>query len=497
MSQSVDAAQAEEAARFLTRFQPFDGLDDSQLDDIAQHVEQRSFSTGTEILVQGGEPADHLFVLRRGVVELIDEGHIVDELRDGELFGISVFSGLAPALSVRARGSVECYLIDPGRARGLMGTPAGLASIAAQMSRWHERALAEQHASRAGVDDDLLSGIGAASSVPAMVEASRHLPSSIAALLGHGVDPVDIGHVVGMTIDHLTKRAIDLFIDERGEPPVAFAWVALGSAARHEQALNTDQDHAIAYGSGSDPEAIEPYFAALAESVTDALEACGIERCRGNVMAVNPAWRRTREGWRQRFGEYIADPDLMGARITGIAFDYRRVTGAVEIEATLDQVIRAAGHDRGFVRRLATTALEGAPPVGRRRDIEVKHRGDRAGRIDIKHEGITLVTNLARVYAIVAGVTENRTNERLRGAASAGVITEETRDDLIEALRVLWGIRLGRHADLIARGEVADDFVDPTQLPRITERALGGSLRVIADAQEQLASQLGLPRHRR
>ena len=59
----------------------------------------------------------------------------------------------------------------------------------------------------------------------------------------------------------------------------------------------------------------------------------------------------------------------MGARITGIAFDYRRVTGAVDIEATLDEVIRRAGGDRGFVRRLATTALESGPPVGRHRDI--------------------------------------------------------------------------------------------------------------------------------
>lgn len=497
MSPSGDAPRAEEAARFLARFSPFQELEESQLEDIVGHAEPRSFSIGTEILRQGAEPAHHLFVLHRGVVELIDEGHVVDQLREGELFGLSVFSGLAPALTVRAREDVDCYLIDSGRARALIGTPPGLASLAVQMSRWRERDAAEQHMRRAGMDDHLLSQIGAARDVRALAEASRHLPLSVATLLEQGVDPVDIGHVVGMTVDHLTRRAIDLFIDERGEPPVAFAWVALGSAARHEQALTTDQDHAIAYGASSDPEAIDPYFAALAAVVTDGLAACGIERCRGNVMAVNPAWRRTREGWRQRFIEYVADPDLMGARIAGIAFDYRRVTGAVDIEATLDEVIRTAGHDRAFIRRLATTALEGTPPVGRRRDIEVKHRGEHAGRIDIKHEGITIVTNLARVYAVLSGVTENRTTQRLRGAASAGVIPSGTRDDLSEAFRVLWGIRLDRHADLMGRGEVADDFVDPAELPRITERALGGSLRVIADAQEHLARELDVPHHRR
>lgn len=497
MSSSDDAARAHEAARFLARFSPFQELEASKLEDIAGHAELRSFPTGTEILQQAAQPAHNLVVVHRGVVELIADGHVIGQLGEGELFGLSVFSGLGPALSVRAREDTECYLIDPGRARVLMGTPAGLAWLAVRMSRWRERDATEEHVRRAGMDDHLQSRIAAASDLSALVEASRDLPTSIAILLERGVDPVDIGHVVGMTVDHLTMRAIELFIDEQGNPPAGFAWIALGSAARHEQALTTDQDHAIAYGDGSDPESIDPYFAALANSVTDGLAACAIERCRGNVMAVNPAWRRTREGWRRRFGEYVADPHLMGARITGIAFDYRRVTGTVDIEATLDEVIRAAGHDRDFIRRLAITALEATPPVGRRRDIEVKHRGEQAGRIDIKYEGITIVTNLARVYALLSGVTENRTIERLRSAASAGVIPEQTRDDLVEAFRVLWGIRLERHADRFTRGEAADDFVDPTELPKITERMLGGAFRVIADAQERLARELDVPHHRR
>jgi signal-transduction protein with cAMP-binding, CBS, and nucleotidyltransferase domain len=494
MSPSVDESRVEEIARFLARFPPFEELEPDQLADIAGNASIATFAAGSELLRQAAEPAHYLFVIMNGAVELLDDGHIVDLLGEGEIFGISVFSGLGPALTVRTREVTECYLIDPDRARRIMGTAAGLASLAAHMSRWRERDVAERHVRNAGVDDAVLGEIGGASDAQALVEASRRLPSMVAALLEGGVDPIDIGHVIGITIDHLTTRLIELFVDERGEPPAAFAWVALGSAARHEQALTTDQDHAIAYGDGSDAEVIDPYFQTLAEAVTAGLEACGIERCRGNVMAVNPAWRRTRDGWRHRFDEYVADPDLMGARITGIAFDYRRVTGSVDIEATLDDVIRAAGQDRGFVGRLATTALESGPPVGRRRDIDLKHQGEHPGRIDIKHGGITIVTNLARVYALIAGVTENRTSERLRSAASAGVIPDRTRDDLLEALRLLWKIRLEHHADRMVRGEAADDLIDPAALPQITERALGGTFRVIASAQERLAAELGLAR---
>jgi len=69
-------------------------------------------------------------------------------------------------------------------------------------------------------------------------------------------------------------------------------------------------------------------------------------------------------------------------------------------------------------------------------------------------------------------------------------------DDLIEAFGLLWRIRLERHADLMARGEPPHDLVDPATLPRITERALGGALRIMADAWRDLAAEFGLPSRR-
>jgi signal-transduction protein with cAMP-binding, CBS, and nucleotidyltransferase domain len=492
MAPSEHASQVEEVARFLVRFPPFEDMDADRLNDLADHIEIRSFSAGTEILRQAAVPASHLFVVRKGAVELLDEGHVIDQLGEGQLFGVSVFSHLGPSLSARARGATACYLIDPDRARAVMGSSAGLALLTSSLARWKERDLVDQHVRHAGMDDDLVAGIASAQDLPALVTASRRLRSTIRPLLDDGVDPVDIGHVIGMTIDNLTLRLIEIFIEANGEPPAAFAWMALGSAARHEQALTTDQDHAIAYGDRSDLEVIDPYFGALATTVTDGLEACGIARCDGNVMAVNAAWRRTHEGWKRRFGEYVDDPDLMGALVAGIAFDYRRVTGAVDIEPALDEVIRAASGDQGFIRRLATTAINQAPPIGRFRDVVVNRRGEHRGRIDIKRGGITIVTNLARTHAVRAGVTVNRTIERLRSAASAGVIPDRTREDLTEAFRLLWRIRLEHHAGQIERNEAPDDFVDPASLPPITGRALGGSLRAIVDAQKELANEAGL-----
>ena len=72
-------------------------------------------------------------------------------------------------------------------------------------------------------------------------------PDVITALVDSSADPVDVGHIIAFSIDAATRRLLELGIAEHGEPPVPWAWLALGSAARQEQAIRTDQDHALAF----------------------------------------------------------------------------------------------------------------------------------------------------------------------------------------------------------------------------------------------------------
>ena len=475
------------------RYAPFRELDAERLEKIAAGLRVASYPPGTVILRQSGDPAGSLFMIREGIVDLLDEDRAIDHMGEGEIFGISVLSGLGPALSVRARTATECYLIDAGDARELMGSATGLAYLASAATHWRERVSVEHHVRRAETGDDLAEEIGGASGVEALIAVAGRLPEVVGSMLDPGVDPVDAGHVVGMVIDELTKRLVELHVSAAGGPRVSFAWLALGSAARHEQSLNTDQDHAIAFDApeGSREE-VDPYFADLAAAVTSGLEACGIARCDGGVMAENPAWRRTTAGWRRRFGEYMADPSIMGSRITGIAFDYRRVIGTLEVEVALDEVIRSARDDPAFMRRLATTGLELRPRTGRRREVVVERAGEHRGTLDVKHAGITPITNLARFYAIDAGLTENRTVDRLRGAASAGRISDRLRDDLEEGFRLLWRIRLEHHVMRVESGARPDDFVDPETLRPIPRSSLGSALRLVAEAQAELAGRYGL-----
>jgi CBS domain-containing protein len=112
----------------------------------------------------------------------------------------------------------------------------------------------------------------------------------------------------------------------------------------------------------------------------------------------------------------------------------------------------------------------------------------------VKGGDITPITNLARIYAIRAGLTENRTLRRLQGAATAGRIDEQTRLGLEEAFRLLWQVRLEHQANLVSQRLPPDDMVDPASLGPLTRQGLKEAFRMIERAQDALAAELGFRR---
>src|SRR5262245_40644280 len=126
-------------AAFLSRYPPFRTLDADRLEAVVAGLRTQSYPAAATILKRSGDPAGSLFVIREGIVDLLDEDRVIDHLGEGELFGISVLSGMGPALSVRARTPAVCYLIDPDLAREVMGSSYGCATHAGVVDRLLDR----------------------------------------------------------------------------------------------------------------------------------------------------------------------------------------------------------------------------------------------------------------------------------------------------------------------------------------------------------------------
>jgi CBS domain-containing protein len=326
-----------------------------------------------------------------------------------------------------------------------------------------------------------------------LVEEGRGLSAVVRNLVEAEVDPILVGHAIAMSIDAMTRRLIELVIADLGDPPGPWCWLALGSEARHEQAMATDQDHALAYDvPDEDAEEADRYFETLAKRVADGLEAAGIPRCPGGVMAERPAWRRTRAAWEREFPERIADHTVEGRLFASVALDYRPIAGPLEIQPVFDDAIRTAARNEVFVRGLAIVAVAFKPPTGFLRDLVVEAGGSHAGTLDIKHGGIVPITAFARARAIGLGLTLRRTVPRLRAVADAGALGHDSAAELEEAFRFLWRVRLEHQVRCLEQGRAADDHVDPRELGHLARVGLKEAFRAIAHAQRGLALETGL-----
>src|SRR5437870_625390 len=132
MSVRVVDVNTPEIAAFLRRFRPFDALPGEELTAVADKVEVRQYAAAENVLVEDAQPAQHLFVVRKGSVELLHEEEVVDILEPGESFGHpSLLTGMAPAFTVRAHEDTTCYLIPRDAAMQVLGRPAGTGYVAA------------------------------------------------------------------------------------------------------------------------------------------------------------------------------------------------------------------------------------------------------------------------------------------------------------------------------------------------------------------------------
>jgi CBS domain-containing protein len=121
----------QEVAEFLGRFPPFDALPEDDLAAVAEKVDIRTYADGENILIEDGEPADHLYVVRDGAVELVHQEEVVDVLEPGECFGHpSLLTGLGAAFTVRAHGGCACCAIPREQALMVLTSPAGARYVA-------------------------------------------------------------------------------------------------------------------------------------------------------------------------------------------------------------------------------------------------------------------------------------------------------------------------------------------------------------------------------
>jgi CBS domain-containing protein len=311
--------------------------------------------------------------------------------------------------------------------------------------------------------------------------ATTGLPRLLAALLSAGLAAGDIGRVLAIQSDTVTARLIDFATARHGQAPVAWAWLALGSVARRELTLASDQDNALALADGGGKPA-DDYFADVAEDVNAGLARCGFGADRAEVLARSHAWRMEASQWSATFARCLEFPDRSHMVRAAVGFDFRHVGGGLDVAPPLVAVIRQAPRYPGFLQRLARTVTDWRVPLGRRGQLAT----DREGRIDVKRGGALIIANIARLHALSHGITISSTMDRLLAAERVGALESDVAEGLREAFVIVARARLRHHAAQLAAGEPPDNRIDPGELAPLARAELREALRTVAAEQKRL-----------
>jgi CBS domain-containing protein len=322
-----------------------------------------------------------------------------------------------------------------------------------------------------------------------LVRAAEEIPKLFLLLKRAGVLPRDLGRVLSLQQDTVVTRLVDFSIWSRGPAPVSWAWLDLGSAARREFTLASDQDNALAYATPQPgDEGIDEYFAGLGADVNNGLVRCGIGLDNNGVLAGNRLWRMSKDAWLRTFDACLTDPDESHLIRASVSFDFRPTAGALAVTAELTERIRAARQHVQFMRLMARTATGYPVALGFRGQLATGHDGDPPGKLDLKRGAIIPLVNLVRFYALANGVTISPTVDRIDAVAGIGGLERSDADALSEAFVVISGIRFDHHAAQVQAGLPPDNLVDPEELAPIARTDLREALHVVRRAQKRVGA---------
>lgn len=299
-----------------------------------------------------------------------------------------------------------------------------------------------------------------------------------------------IGSAMALIGRSFKQRLLELAEETLGPPPVPYCFIAMGSMARQEQSVVTDQDNALILHNSFDPGKHDAYFAELARFVSDGLARCGYSYCTGGIMATNPQWRQPLKVWQNYFLQWIETPSPHTLLNANIFFDMDAVHGRSEwVDALLSLIARKAQGNSRFLASMARNALLRTPPLGFFKNFVVESDGRHSRTINLKRRGTAPLTDLIRVHSLAIGSQAVNSFDRIKDIIQSGILPPGRGQDLHDALEFISSVRIRTQANDIAAGlptQALGNSVEPEKLSEFDRKSLRDAFLMLSNAQRYL-----------
>lgn len=329
--------------------------------------------------------------------------------------------------------------------------------------------------------------IESAQNIEELANASRLLSPSLVELHDSGIPALHVGGLMSAIVGAILVRLLKL--SDSIQTPVTHSWLMLGSMARGEPLPISDVDTAIVWADLVD--SIDPAeeIQRNAKNMLDQMELCGLHRCPNGANADNLLFTRSKSSWIEVSRGWLTDPTRAGALLlSSISADSQPLT-QLALGRTVTDTIRATTRSSEFLGALLQFTVGKKPPIGFVRGFVVEHSGEHRGNLDLKAGGLTPICALARWLAIAQGDVRGSTIDRLRRAASAGLLKEEEADILINAFKDIYQLVFEAEIAAIRGGREGSSWISPQNLDSLTRRHLRESFRAVSAIQTRFYNE--------
>ncbi len=281
-----------------------------------------------------------------------------------------------------------------------------------------------------------------------------------------------VSRIITSIADAINIRVIELALNDIGEPPCKFAFIAMGSEGRSEQTLKTDQDNAIIF---SEP-GYKDYFLSLGIKVNENLHTIGYSRCEGDLMAGNPEWCNHIDEWKNIFTQWISSKEIAAVLDSSIFFDIRCIYGSTELTQELwKHIYSELEHNRHFFNILSKTISN------------IKFQSD-IKRIDLKKLTIP-ITGYLRAKALFHSINETNSLLRLNHLMARNIISETKADEIEKILNFLIHFRIKCQVDMIMDSDAPSNTISLHNVTAIEIDTIKNITKEITKIQEDLKNE--------
>lgn len=313
----------------------------------------------------------------------------------------------------------------------------------------------------------------------------KNLKISIASLVLKGMHFYDLSSLLTNIYDYVVEKVIQIKIDEMEKEHgklSEFVWVHMGSSARKEQVIATDQDNAIIHTGDAE------LMLELGKRVCEVLDFIGIPKCEGGYMASNPKWNMDIEKWKNTFRDWFMNLTPENIRYLSVFLDLRPIYGDKKLYCELLEEIKRS-YTSQSLRFLAHDATMTELPVGLFGLRKLKE-------VDIKTRGIYPITNGTRVLALEHGFVEiTSTKERLQKLSEMNVIDGDLLNSIEEGYEFLQDLRLKNQSKILLNGKKEKaNVLKLSEVDKIDALILKETFKIISRFQKFLKGHYGIER---